>query len=262
MAREIADGIHWIQGCHAKSRDRYRGQDWYEPGHDVHSCNNAFLVVGEETLLFDTLAPAKRDVALTGLESALDGRALDYLAPSHPENPHAGNTHAILEAHPEATLLAPDYGNAHELYRLGDSVRMGVGEEVDLGGPVVRFVEPLFVDHFLHTWLYEETRDVLFCVDWFGYPHLDVECGRCFDEIGTPMTVTRLSDHPTTPFFWLKFADPAKLERTIEWARAEYGRSMLAPTHGLPIREDAAEHMSMIETAFTRLCETEEAVIV
>jgi glyoxylase-like metal-dependent hydrolase (beta-lactamase superfamily II) len=129
MNREIAPGIHWIYEAGPDRAERFdlaeRRPEWYEPGREAYIPQCAYLLDGgEETLLFDTLSPASTDQVLDALDGLVGDRGLDYLVVSHPDVPHAGNAPAIMEAHPEATLVAPEYGNNHELYRLDEGLHV------------------------------------------------------------------------------------------------------------------------------------------
>ena len=263
MVREITPDIYWFQECSEKSLDPFVRQnpDWYQPGRQVHSCRNAFLIDDEQTLLFETLSPPAEQQILAGLDSVLAGRSLDYVVPSHPENPHAGNTLRVLEAHPEATLVAPAYGETHELYHLEDSDRAAPGDEINLGEHTVRFVEPSFVDHYMHIWMYEVTADILFCVDWIGYRHMSGECLRCADEIDSELTVERLQDHPQSPFFWFQFADPKRTDAEIDELIERYGESTLAPSHGQVIRENQTACMERMKAVVRVLKEDMEVTV-
>lgn len=71
---------------------------------------NAYLLADEEGLLFDTLSPASTETVLAELDRRLGDDGLDYLVPSHPDVPHAGNAVAILEDHP-VPWIAPIHGH-------------------------------------------------------------------------------------------------------------------------------------------------------
>jgi flavorubredoxin len=221
--------------------------DWYEPGREVHTCQNAYLISGEQTLLFDTLSPANREHALTELKEALNGRDLDYLLPSHPEAPHAGNAKAILEEHPEARLLAPDHGEEHELYHLGEAEPVGAGEELDLGGKSVEFLQPLFLDHAMHIWMRETTTGVFFPVDWLGFPHMAGECSSCVEELDHEVTLDQLLAFHGRVFFWYQYVDVKKTNGVIDMLAERYGDDLVAPAHGLPVDELAVPLFSRME---------------
>jgi flavorubredoxin len=247
MARSLCDGVGWIQGCIPRPglTDDYVAEppDWYEPDREVHTCQNAYLVSGERTLLFDTLSPANREHVLAELDRELDGRDLDYLVVSHPEAPHAGNAFAILEAHPEATLVAPAHGNEHELYHLGDAQQVSPGDTIDLGGRRVEFLQPLFLDHAMHIWMRETTTGTLFPVDWLGFPHMDGECLTVVEELDHEVTTDQLIAFHGRVFFWYQYVDVEKTNGVIDSLAETYASDVVAPAHGLPITADAGQFL-------------------
>jgi len=197
MHREFLPGMHWIQEPGPAREGIARavadaGSAWYRPGRTLHISQSAFLLVGEESLLFDTLSPAASDQILADVSEILGERTLDYLVVSHPDVPHAGNTYRILAAHPGARLVAPALGDTHELYHLEDALLVAPGDELDLGGHRVRFVEATFLDAAMSIWMREENTRTLFPVDWLGFPLMDEEFLRCVDELEAPVDVDRL----------------------------------------------------------------------
>lgn len=259
MPREITDGVFLLQECNDRVEltDQYRDDppDWYVAGRTVHSSQNAYLLVGEQTLLFDTLSPAGRDQVLSDLSEVLDGRSLDYLVVSHPEAPHAGNAQEICEAYPDVELIAPDYGNTHELYYLGDATQIAPGSIIDLGGFELEVVDPVFVDHKMHIWLYERTQGILFTVDWLGLMHMAGECLTCADELDEPVALHRLELFHGRALFWFKYADLAKVDAAVEDIIETYDPSILAPAHGFVVREDTAAYMRKMKSVVRSISE-------
>ena len=131
---------------------------------------------------------------LRGLDQVLGDRPLDYLALSHPDVPHAGNTAPILRKYPKCQLVAPRAGETHALYHLDEAIKVGPDDELDLGGLLLRFPEAKFLDAAVHTWMTEETSKTLFTVDWMGFPHLGGECLACVDELDVEICVSRLEE--------------------------------------------------------------------
>jgi flavorubredoxin len=251
MGRKLRDGIQWIQGCVPRSglTDEYTADppDWYEPNRTVHTCQNAYLITGEETLLFDTLSPANRDQVLAEVADALDGRELDYLLPSHPEAPHAGNALAILDEHPETQLLAPGHGDEHELYHLGDARTVSSGDRIDLGGKTVEFLQPLFLDHAVHIWMRETTTETFFPVDWLGFPHMAGECLTCVEELDHEVTLDQLLAFHGRVFFWYQYVDVEKTNGVVGVITERYGDDLIAPAHGLPVSERAVPLLNRMQ---------------
>lgn len=180
MAREVEPGFYWIYECGPDRSEMFAAEgdspDWADSDEEVYLPQCAYLLCGEEkSLLLDTLSPASTDHILAELNELLED-GLDYLVVSHPDIPHAGNALAILDAYPDATVVAPEYGDDHELYRLDDALRVGEGDEIDLGGFVAAFHEATFLDAPVSLWMSERSTETLFPIDWFGFPMLSPRC--------------------------------------------------------------------------------------
>lgn len=259
--REVLPGIHWIQECgrhRAAIADALveAGSAWAGTGRALHVPQNAYLLAGERTLLFDTLSPAAGDIVLAALEEILDGRPLDYLAVSHPDVPHAGNTGRILRRHPEARLLAPRAGETHALYHLDAALHVGPDDELELGGLTLRFPVATFLDAALHTWMTEETTRTLFPVDWLGFPHLEGECLKRTDEIDAEIGVDRLEAFHSRVMFWFQYVDVAAVREATESLAREFAGYGLAPAHGLVIRDDPGRYFDLMNEVVARVAET------
>lgn len=250
MAREIKPGFYWIQECGGDLHLQltYDGDPpaWYEPGAETHIGQCAYLLTGEQSLLFDTLSPASTDRILAELDELLDD-GLDYLVVSHPDVPHAGNAHPILEAYPGAELVGPTYGEDHELYHLEDATKVGEGDSIDLGGFTVDFHEATFLDAAMHIWMSERTTQTLFPVDWFGYPHNDTECNKFVDEFDRPMSVERLAQFHGRVLFWLQYVDVPKTNAEIDQLITKFEPNIIAPAHGNVVRGNAATYMRRVK---------------
>ena len=259
--RDVWPGIHWIQECggHRAGIAKAvlaRGVDWLAPGQELHVPQNAYLLAGERTLLFDTLSPASGDLLLAGLEELLGDRPLDYLALSHPDVPHAGNTAQVLRRYPRCQLVAPRAGETHALYHLDQALKVGPEDELDLGGLTLRFPEATFLDAAVHTWMSEETTKTLFTVDWLGFPHLGGECLKRTDEIDAAVNVSRLEEFHSRVFFWFQYVDPARVEAATNALADRFDGYALAPAHGLPIPgEDAARFYAMMNEVVRRVAD-------
>ncbi len=254
MPREIAPDLFWIQ---ENGTDRSGFVDdspppWYDESDTLHIAQNTYLIDDEQSLLFDTLSPASTDRILDAIDDLLEN-SLDYLVVSHPDVPHAGNTARILDAHPEAELVAPRYGNAHELYHLDDATHVGAGDRIDLGQRTVEFHEATFPDASLHMWMTERTTDTLFPVDWLGYPHHGSEGLAFADELDAPITPDRLVVFHGRVMFWYQYVDVETVHDEIDRLIREFSPAMIAPAHGNVIREDPAEYMEMMKPVVERI---------
>lgn len=259
--RAVTDSVHWIQECgpdrekFAESRNTWP-EDWYEAGREVHIPQNAYLLLGEETLLLDTLSPASAGTVVREVDQVLGDRPLDYLVISHPDLPHAGNAARLAEAHPEARLVAPAVGRTHELYHLEEALKVGPGDGLDLGGLEVRFHEATFLDAPLHLWMTEETTGTLFPVDWLGFPHMSGECLRFEDELEAEIGLSRLVDFHGRVMFWYQYVDADKVGEEIDRLIEVFRPEVVAPAHGLVVRRDPVRLMELMKEAVAHIAET------
>jgi len=256
-SREIAPGVHWVQENGPDRSDFVAGgplPEWYDPEQSLHIAQNAYVIDDERSLLFDTLSPASTDCVLEATDRLLDD-GLDYVVVSHPDVPHAGNAPALLREYPEAELVAPRYGDTHELYHLEDALQVGAGDSLDLGEHTVAFHEATFPDASLHMWMTEEKTDTFFPVDWLGYPHMERESLLFADEFDAPLTVDRLVQFHGRVLFWFQYLDVPKLGREVDRLVEEFDPAMVAPAHGNPVREDTREFMSMTKATAERVDE-------
>jgi flavorubredoxin len=249
--REVVPGIHWIQECGPNRQGiadavMALGVDWCSPGVELHVPQNAFLLTGERSLMFDTLSPAAGETVIASLEAILGDRTLDYLVLSHTDVPHAANATRILRRYPSAQLVAPAAGETHPLYHLDEAFLVGPDDEIDLGGLNVRFPEATFLDAALHTWMTEETTRSLFTVDWLGFPHMAGECLRCVDELPGEIDVSRLEAFHSRVMFWFQYVDVAKVQAATNRLAREFEGYNLFSSHGLPIREAPGPYFDLM----------------
>lgn len=257
--REVAPGMYWMQELGPDRRHMVETDGeapaWCPPGHDVHIPQCAYLLCGEQSLLFDTLSPASTAFVLETVDRILDGDDLDYLVVSHPDVPHAGNTMAILREYPDATLVAPGYGHGHELYHLAESMQVIEGDSIDLGGLEVAFHEATFLDAPLSVWMTERTTDTLFPVDWLGFPHLDSEALRFVDELEHDVGRDRLYQFHGRVMFWYQYVDAAKVTAEIDRLIERYDPAVIAPAHGLVVREEPRRYMQLMKPVVERIAD-------
>jgi len=252
MPRQIAEGLYWLYEAGPDRVERFeldrRNPDWYDPDHEVYIPQCAYLLEGEdETLLFDTLSPACTDHVLDALSDLVGEDGLDYLVVSHPDVPHAGNAPTILDAHPGAELVAPGYGNDHELYQLGEATHVTEGDTIDLGNRVVEFHEATFLDAPVSVWMTDRRTDTLFTVDWMGFPHLGGDALRFVDETDREFDVEQFVEFHSRVLFWYQYVDVGTVQREIDALLETFDPSIVAPSHGLVIREDATDYVELMK---------------
>lgn len=248
--REIADGIFAIRECNeiGPLEDVSDGmREWFDPGSKLHASQVAYLVRSTEaTLLFDTLSPVGEQIVLDHLDRLVDG-SLDYLVPSHPEANHAGNTGAILDAYPNATVVGSNNGALHDLFGFdSDSLLVDTGDQIDLGDHVVEFVHPVWYDHPITTFMMELSSGTLFTADWFSNVHMPNDCMHFVDEMTYPVGYHQLErQHGNlTP---MKFGEPEKIGAAVDHVKRAVDPSIIAPAHGNWHRQDVDEALTLMK---------------
>jgi flavorubredoxin len=217
--------------------------DWYDTDRLVHICNCAYIIDGDQTLLYDTVSPGAREQLLEGLDEVVGDRGLDYIVPSHPMAPHAGNTNAVLERYPDATLLSSAHGRGEELYYLDRGRQVEAGETLDLGSHTVEFLEAKFPDTAFHIWMKEHTTNTLFTADWMGAPHLEGECLRFSDELESSLSPGQITEFQARALRWLQYCDTEAVYAAIDDLIQTHRPDFVCPAHGTVVREDAVEYM-------------------
>ncbi len=253
--REIDDGLHFVKECIQTpplqgSPDDETLEGWYEEGRELHLSQNAYLFLDDQTLLFDTLTPGVEDDIVDQIDALLDGRPLDFLVISHPEANHAGNTVTILEAHPEATLVAPARGSDHHIFGLDESTRyVEDGDSIDLGQYTVEFVAPVIYDHAMTIWMRELETSTLFTVDFLGFEHLDGECLDFAEEMEGPVTAGRLERFHSMAFTWLRYVDTDRIDEAIDRIIDDLDPDRIAMAHGQIVHDDPESYLERVREA-------------
>lgn len=248
--RNIAPGVFWLGGCLSA----------YSAGEEVHYHVSSYLVVGSRaSILVDTGDPAHRELVLAQLDAALAGRTLDYVFPTHPEIPHAGNLPAILDRYPTARVVGdvrdywlhyPEFGGRFDPRRAGD--------RIDLGDREFRFV-PAYIRDLENTlWGHDSGARMLFVSDGFSFVH-DVpapesgdvaihhvpapdgedepvhrpgQCRLTSGEMPVPPSVEQAAYGTGKALYWTKFVDVSSAFRAIERTLDELPTVLIGPAHG------------------------------
>ena len=176
---KIAEGVHWVgvMDPHLRIFDVVM--------HAEHGTTyNSYLVQGKKgTALIETTKTKFTETFMDNLKGLIDLAELDYIILNHTEPDHTGALGALLDAAPKAKLFSSR--NAVPLIkgilnREIDVRAVGDGDELDLGGKTLRFVEAPFL-HWpdtMFTYLAEDR--ILFSCDFLGCHFTDE---RMFDDL-------------------------------------------------------------------------------
>jgi flavorubredoxin len=237
LPRQLAPGTVWLGDCLITP---------LPDGSLEHSFSSAFLVSGEEaSLLVDTGHPKDWAVVKHQLESILADRPpLRWVVPTHAEVTHAGNLGRLLATFPDA-LACGDIRDYHLLFP-GTTERlrpMAVGDEIDLGGRVVTFVDAVFRDLPSTLWLYEPIDRVLYTGDGlgFGHYHHAGQCGKLAEEVPDLEIPELTGIFAEYALYWtrLKNVEPyiARLDAMMQ---VDYPVDIVASAHGNPVTDPTA----------------------
>jgi flavorubredoxin len=224
--REFAPGAFWFSTC----------LDILVNGKPLHNHNSCFLLIGTTaTVLIDTAVPFGWRQLRAQFSSALGGRPLDYIFPTHPEAPHMGNIGPLLQDYPKARLVG-DLRN-YELYFPDFQDRfqpMAAGDSLDLGGRHLMAVPAAVRDLPNTLWAYEPEHRILFVGDGYPYTH-DHEAHQC------AMTSAELPDLPRpedtgvvieSALYWVRHVPAERTIAGLEALLARYPADIVCPSHG------------------------------
>ena len=118
---------------------------------------------------------------------------------------------------------------------------MEIGDEIDLGDRRFIAVEPVIRDLRTSLWGFDTGARALFPGDGFAYSHYhtDGHCGMFAEEATSLDLVDVLGVFAERALFWTTFTDMNIYADKLEELMAELNVEIVAPTHGLPIRDIA-----------------------
>ena len=133
---------------------------------------NAYLLLDEKTVLFDTVDRAVAEVFFENVESVLNGRPLDYLVIHHMEPDHSASFEGIISRYPNVKVIVnqkievmlKNYFDCP----LPELVVVKDGDVLSFGGHSFRFVFAPMV-HWPEVMMsFDESTGTLFSADAFG----------------------------------------------------------------------------------------------
>lgn len=254
MLKRVSGDIYWSVECGTSKQRTLRTKEanpsWYLSGKEVHSSVNAFVINGDESLVFDTLGPASDQKIINDIEEIVGENGLDYIVLSHMEPPHAANGLKIKDHFPDARIVTStdaSHGQMHDLYGIEDAIQVDTGDQFDLGkGYEVEFHRTIFTDMGMTIGMFEHLTKTLFTVDWVGYYHMDGQCGMFADEIAADLDLDSLVRFHSGALYWFKYADSEKVGELLDLVEERYNPEILAPAHGNVIREDTKKYLDMM----------------
>ena len=134
---------------------------------------NSYVLLDEQTVLFDTVDASVAGQFFENLEAALEGRTLDYLIVNHMEPDHCAMIGDIVRRYPAVKIVGntKTFGMMNQFFGTDFSERSVVvkeGDTLSAGKHTLHFVMAPMV-HWPEVMVsYESTEKVLFSADAFG----------------------------------------------------------------------------------------------
>ena len=165
--KQITSDMYWVGGS---DRRLALFENVYPIPHGVSY--NAYLVLDEQTVLFDTVDRAVSEVFFENLAHLLDGRKLDYVVVNHMEPDHAATLAELMLRYPDTTIVTSAKALAMiKNYFTFDTANVRTVKEMDTlctGRHTYAFVMAPMV-HWPEVMVSYDTVDkVLFSADAFG----------------------------------------------------------------------------------------------
>ncbi len=166
--REVTDKLYWV-GANDHRLTLFENIHPIPKGVSY----NAYLLLDEKTVLFDTVDWSACRQLLQNMEYLLGDRPLDYLLINHMEPDHAATIEEVLLRWPDVKIISNDkafllmrqfgfHVDSHELISVkeGDTFSFGAHTVTFVAAPMVHWPEAMVT--------FDTTNGVLFSADAFG----------------------------------------------------------------------------------------------
>ncbi|MGL5411608.1 FprA family A-type flavoprotein [Cetobacterium sp.] len=177
--REVTKDLYWVGG-------NDRRLELFENIHPIQRgvSYNAYLLLDEKTVLFDTVDWSIGRQFLENVEYVLNGRKLDYLVINHIEPDHGASLEEVLLRYPDVIVISTE--KAYMIMRQfnfpvnDNAITVKEGDTQCFGKHTITFVEAPMV-HWPEAMVsFDITNGVLFSADAFGsFGALD---GKLFND--------------------------------------------------------------------------------
>jgi anaerobic nitric oxide reductase flavorubredoxin len=231
QAVQVSDGIHWVGAIDWNLRD-FHGFE--TPNGTTY---NAYIVQGDDKIaLVDTVKLAFVPELLERIVEVVPLDKIDYIVVNHVEPDHNSGLRAVMEAMPQAKVVASAGGvKGIDGYHGSDLQvdAVGVDDVIDLGGKTLRFL-PMPMVHWpdsMFTFCAESAT--LMPNDAFGQ-HLATS-ERFADEVGLDLAIEELAIYYANILTPVAGPVGKAMAKIID---AGWVCDIIAPSHGVIWRRD------------------------
>ena len=252
----VSDGIFWVGAIDWNLRD-FHGYE--TPSGTTY---NAYIVRGaKKTALIDTVKTPFVPELLERIVDVVPLESIDLIVVNHVEPDHNSGLRAVMEAIPQAKVVASAGGVKGIAGYHGDDIAskvdaVGAEDVIDLGGKTLRFL-PMPMVHWPDSmFTYCAESCTLMPNDAFGQHVASSE--RFADEIGLKRAVAELTDYYANILQPVSGPVSKAVAKVVEQG---WTCDVIAPSHGVIWRHDT---VPTVIDAYDRLTagETEDKLIV
>ena len=250
----VSDNIHWVGAIDWNLRD-FHG---FETPHGT--TYNAYLVVGADKIaLVDTVKLPFVPELLERVADVISLDKIDYIVVNHVEPDHNSGLRAVMEAMPQAKVVASVGGVLGIAEYHGSDLEIspvGADDVIDLGGKTLQFL-PMPMVHWPDSmFTYCAESCTLMPNDAFGQ-HLATS-ERFADEVDLKLAIEELEVYYANILMPLSVAVSKAVAKIAEKG---WTCDIIAPSHGVVWRHD---HVPVVVDAYDRLTrgETEDKLVI
>lgn len=248
MQQLISETIKYI-GVDDKTLEFFEGQ--YPIANGVSY--NSYLILDEKVAVLDTVDSRAQEEWFANLETALEGKTVDYVVVSHMEPDHGASVKVLMDYFPMAKAV----GNAKTFammeqffdWKLESDRKVIVkeGETLSLGSHTLKFFMAPMV-HWPEVMVsYEESEKILFSADGFG-------------KFGTSDTEEPWEEEAARYYLNIVGKYGAQVQALLKKA-ATLDIAMICPLHGPVLKGDVGFYVDKYQTWSTYAPEKEGILI-
>ena len=225
---QLKEGIYWVGAVDWSIRNFHsyitnRGSSY-----------NSYLIVDEKIALVDFVKAPFAEEQVSRISEVIDPKKIDFIVSNHAEPDHSGSIRKVIDACPNAEVIATERGKNSLQKYYGDDLRITSIEQrptLKLGKRSVNFV-PVPMAHWPDSMVsYIPEEKLLLSNDAFGQ-HL-ASSGRFDDEVDQAELMQEASTYYANILMPL-WRSVARAIKALEGVPIE----MIAPSHGIIWRKN------------------------